>query len=119
MGEKEGGRRGKKRGGMVRRGERESQKERREENRREAESGRGERKKKSRVGRNKRVRKNVTKNIRGGNSFFFQAEDGIRDKHVTGVQTCALPISFSNHLKKYFFKKPNRVCKCLHTVSIS
>src|SRR5690606_39762709 len=24
---------------------------------------------------------------------FFQAEDGIRDFHVTGVQTCALPIS--------------------------
>src|SRR5690606_41188372 len=24
--------------------------------------------------------------------FFFQAEDGIRDYHVTGVQTCALPI---------------------------
>src|SRR5690606_41092096 len=27
--------------------------------------------------------------------FFFQAEDGIRDFHVTGVQTCALPISES------------------------
>src|SRR3989441_2372722 len=27
--------------------------------------------------------------------FFFQAEDGIRDKLVTGVQTCALPISDS------------------------
>src|SRR5882762_4849436 len=26
--------------------------------------------------------------------FFFQAEDGIRDSSVTGVQTCALPISF-------------------------
>src|SRR5437764_10696593 len=25
--------------------------------------------------------------------FFFQAEDGIRDTSVTGVQTCALPIS--------------------------
>src|SRR5690349_22469337 len=25
-------------------------------------------------------------------SFFFQAEDGIRDLYVTGVQTCALPI---------------------------
>src|SRR5439155_7192255 len=24
--------------------------------------------------------------------FFFQAEDGIRDGHVTGVQTCAIPI---------------------------
>src|SRR5207249_8143326 len=27
--------------------------------------------------------------------FFFQAEDGIRDRNVTGVQTCALPISCS------------------------
>src|SRR3989338_6606780 len=27
--------------------------------------------------------------------FFFQAEDGIRDGTVTGVQTCALPISLS------------------------
>src|SRR5687767_1069135 len=29
----------------------------------------------------------------GLEAFFFQAEDGIRDKLVTGVQTCALPIS--------------------------
>src|SRR5437764_15258135 len=29
--------------------------------------------------------------------FFFQAEDGIRDTSVTGVQTCALPISFQPH----------------------
>src|SRR5690625_5309177 len=28
--------------------------------------------------------------------FFFQEEDGIRDGHVTGVQTCALPISFGD-----------------------
>src|SRR5206468_8167866 len=28
----------------------------------------------------------------GGQYFFFQAEDGIRDLIVTGVQTCALPI---------------------------
>src|SRR5690554_7435639 len=28
--------------------------------------------------------------------FFFQAEDGIRDADVTGVQTCALPISLSS-----------------------
>src|SRR5215469_8582366 len=28
-----------------------------------------------------------------GDFFFFQAEDGIRDLYVTGVQTCALPIS--------------------------
>src|SRR5207253_3904377 len=31
--------------------------------------------------------------------FFFQAEDGIRDGHVTGVQTCALPISESRHTR--------------------
>src|SRR5207249_8547687 len=31
--------------------------------------------------------------LRGGRVFFFQAEDGIRDRNVTGVQTCALPIS--------------------------
>src|SRR5207302_6627385 len=33
---------------------------------------------------------------RGRARFFFQAEDGIRDFHVTGVQTCALPISGEN-----------------------
>src|SRR6266850_4867773 len=31
--------------------------------------------------------------LRGVYFFFFQAEDGIRDYKVTGVQTCALPIS--------------------------
>src|SRR2546422_11378140 len=31
--------------------------------------------------------------------FFFQAEDGIRDVAVTGVQTCALPISAGKALK--------------------
>ena len=34
----------------------------------------------------------------GGGGFFFQAEDGIRDRLVTGVQTCALPIC---HRGKY------------------
>src|SRR5438874_8252366 len=29
--------------------------------------------------------------------FFFQAEDGIRDLYVTGVQTCALPISSASN----------------------
>src|SRR5699024_12046492 len=34
--------------------------------------------------------------------FFFQAEDGIRDRNVTGVQTCALPISavYSSHHRR-------------------
>src|SRR5690349_24800509 len=31
--------------------------------------------------------------------FFFQAEDGIRDLYVTGVQTCALPISDARVLR--------------------
>src|SRR2546422_8920290 len=31
--------------------------------------------------------------------FFFQAEDGIRDVAVTGVQTCALPISTHNTIR--------------------
>src|SRR5436305_9973571 len=30
--------------------------------------------------------------------FFFQAEDGIRDADVTGVQTCALPISAADEV---------------------
>src|SRR5439155_15327380 len=34
-------------------------------------------------------------------NFFFQAEDGIRDGHVTGVQTCALPIY--NDIKRINF----------------
>src|SRR5882762_2769414 len=33
--------------------------------------------------------------------FFFQAEDGIRDSSVTGVQTCALPISFAEEPKSW------------------
>src|SRR2546425_7796871 len=33
--------------------------------------------------------------------FFFQAEDGIRDKLVTGVQTCALPICYSTDASIY------------------
>src|SRR5699024_11873929 len=30
--------------------------------------------------------------------IFFQAEDGIRDRNVTGVQTCALPISLTTNV---------------------
>src|SRR5205823_9231880 len=41
--------------------------------------------------------------------FFFQAEDGIRDKLVTGVQTCALPI----------WMCPRNVCICLRAGLIS
>src|SRR5438552_6596883 len=40
------------------------------------------------------VKKNAIKTVY---FFFFQAEDGIRDDLVTGVQTCALPISARTH----------------------
>src|SRR5699024_11848008 len=42
--------------------------------------------------------------------FFFQAEDGIRDRNVTGVQTCALPIleklllTWMERIKMLFWK---------------
>src|SRR5215813_15107120 len=38
-----------------------------------------------------------------GGFFFFQAEDGIRDADVTGVQTCALPIlnEYHNRLQPF------------------
>src|SRR5690606_39800853 len=52
--------------------------------------------------------------------FFLQAEDGIRDFHVTGVQTCALPIYFQQTV---FHKARNKRCcadterhnSCFHT----
>src|SRR5271170_7639782 len=36
--------------------------------------------------------------------FFFQAEDGIRDPLVTGVQTCALPISVEDRVSRTQFQ---------------
>src|SRR5699024_11587386 len=39
---------------------------------------------------------------------FFQAEDGIRDRNVTGVQTCALPI-FSNQYKINSVPSPDTI----------
>src|SRR5437879_7789162 len=42
--------------------------------------------------------------------FFFQAEDGIRDTSVTGVQTCALPIYGLPRLPR-----PLRLPPCSHT----
>src|SRR3712207_7998277 len=38
--------------------------------------------------------------------FFFQAEDGIRDIGVTGVQTCALPISIGFRWSSIFYFSP-------------
>src|SRR5690606_40889172 len=46
-----------------------------------------------------------------GNVFFFQAEDGIRDFHVTGVQTCALPIfsgAFEHTINMHYKGQPMR-----------
>src|SRR5207253_4747878 len=46
-----------------------------------------------------------TRRRRSRTFFFFQAEDGIRDGHVTGVQTCALPILLEEATA---FKQPFR-----------
>src|SRR5437763_12236516 len=46
--------------------------------------------------------------------FFFQAEDGIRDTSVTGVQTCALPISPEE--VRVFFEALARLAPVLSTV---
>src|SRR2546429_3320041 len=40
--------------------------------------------------------------------FFFQAEDGIRDVAVTGVQTCALPICFAGGFMGYLAGSKDR-----------
>src|SRR5205809_3976298 len=41
--------------------------------------------------------------------FFFQAEDGIRDVAVTGVQTCALPISIFPNLETFLEGTPSQL----------
>src|SRR5437868_14363680 len=51
--------------------------------------------------------------------FFFQAEDGIRDRNVTGVQTCALPILFrqivasicERHVVPFALRLRNGLCR--------
>src|SRR2546430_5364434 len=40
--------------------------------------------------------------------FFFQAEDGIRDLTVTGVQTCALPISAPKYITELHYRQDRR-----------
>src|SRR5699024_11222581 len=47
--------------------------------------------------------------------FFFQAEDGIRDRNVTGVQTCALPISY---LKRTFARDARLCVRVAHFVEM-
>src|SRR2546422_6184467 len=49
-------------------------------------------------------------------AFFFQAEDGIRDVAVTGVQTCALPIFHKQHRERLQTCGIARVA-CLTTLS--
>src|SRR3712207_8022674 len=44
--------------------------------------------------------------------FFFQAEDGIRDIGVTGVQTCALPIFFVLCFFLHLPKQKGRIFQC-------
>src|SRR5687767_15483558 len=44
--------------------------------------------------------------------FFFQAEDGIRDKLVTGVQTCALPIFHSTSASGYCARTAAQSSSC-------
>src|SRR2546430_8637887 len=44
--------------------------------------------------------------------FFFQAEDGIRDLTVTGVQTCALPISSSSRSRGGSRRRASAARKC-------
>src|SRR5438874_11370645 len=46
--------------------------------------------------------------------FFFQAEDGIRDLYVTGVQTCALPISARCEVSGEFFEDTLTECTSVH-----
>src|SRR2546426_5914564 len=48
--------------------------------------------------------------------FFFQAEDGIRDYKVTGVQTCALPISSETRRRSSLCTSPRR---CSSNASVS
>src|SRR5207249_9190368 len=43
--------------------------------------------------------------------FFFQAEDGIRDRNVTGVQTCALPISRLLSERRRASRTPDRTLR--------
>src|SRR2546421_9045870 len=47
--------------------------------------------------------------------FFFQAEDGIRDLIVTGVQTCALPISSRRRHTRSDRDWSSDVCSSDHT----
>src|SRR5207249_1538858 len=53
-----------------------------------------------------------------GVCFFFQAEDGIRDRNVTGVQTCALPISRRVPAHRTDRRRPVRAAAVREVVTI-
>src|SRR5687768_17802093 len=48
--------------------------------------------------------------------FFFQAEDGIRDVAVTGVQTCALPIFLGEDMYDALLKAQERLAAAIDSV---
>src|SRR5215475_6861256 len=50
--------------------------------------------------------------------FFFQAEDGIRDFHVTGVQTCALPILPTIHWQPMAMTTGEKGCGGCHKIGL-
>src|SRR5256886_10178865 len=50
----------------------------------------------------------LLKELHQATLFFFQAEDGIRDLTVTGVQTCALPILASSQFILFLLSNPAR-----------
>src|SRR5690606_40782579 len=51
--------------------------------------------------------------------FFFQAEDGIRDFHVTGVQTCALPICSKGMTASTCFWVRDIPCQLLGRIGVA
>src|SRR5256885_5804408 len=57
------------------------------------------------------IHRTIVTSFRMTSFFFFQAEDGIRDYKVTGVQTCALPIYGASYQREwpYWFLYPNRI----------
>src|SRR5215475_15601106 len=52
--------------------------------------------------------RNFGRTFSSASFFLFQAEDGIRDFHVTGVQTCALPI-FDQHRHAALDRRQDRI----------
>src|SRR2546429_5753653 len=61
--------------------------------------------------------KEYTTDVFSASFFFFQAEDGIRDVAVTGVQTCALPILLALHLE--WRLEPSRRHRCFAPSALS